>query len=292
MIARHPAAGLAILCALTMLAFAANSLLNKLALTGGDTGPAAFAAIRLGAGATVLGTLVLLAGTGGTARLRAGMRAGHAGALAAYMLGFSFAYVTLDAGLGALILFGAVQVTMFAGGLAAGDAIPRRRWLGAALAMAGLAWLLWPVGAGAPPLGGAALMTVAGVGWGIFSLKGRGGRDPLATMAGSFLLALPAALVALVLVGGDGVDTRGAVLAVLSGGVTSGLGYAAWYRVLPRIASSAAAVLQLSVPVIAMAGGVALLGETIGLRAVLAAAVVLGGVALAVTAPSAPARRG
>lgn len=291
MTARHRSAGLAALCAVTMLAFAANSLLNKLALTGGGTGPAAFAAIRLAAGAAMLGGLVLLTDKGGSGRLRAGMRAGHAAALATYMLGFSFAYVTLDAGLGALILFGAVQVSMFAGGLAAGDAIPQRRWLGAGLAMAGLAWLLWPVGTAAPPVSGAVLMTVAGVGWGIFSLKGRGGRDPLATMAGSFLLALPAALMALALVGGDGVDARGAALAVLSGAVTSGLGYAMWYRVLPRLASSAAAVLQLSVPVIAMAGGAALLGETIALRAALAAVVVLGGVALAVTAPSAPARR-
>lgn len=286
----HPALGLAGLCAVAMLAFAANSLLNRLALTGGDTGPAAFAAIRLAAGAAVLCALVLR-GKGGPARVRSGLRAGHAAALAAYMLGFSFAYVTLDAGLGALILFGAVQITMLGGGIVAGDAIPARRLLGAALAMAGLVGLLWPAGAAAPPLAGAAMMTVAGIGWGIFSLKGRGGRDPLGTMAGSFLLALPAGLLALVVVGGDGLDGRGAAFAVVSGAVTSGLGYALWYRVLPRLASSAAAVLQLSVPVIAMAGGAALLGETVGPRAVVAGVVVLGGVALAVTAPSAQAPR-
>lgn len=288
---RDPALGLAALCAVTMVAFAANSLLNRLALSGGDTGPAAFAAIRLAAGAAVLCALVL-AGRDGPGRLRAGLRPGTAGALAVYMLGFSFAYVTLDAGLGALILFGAVQITMFAGGVVAGDAIPLRRWLGAGLAMAGLVGLLWPGGTTAPPLVGAILMTLAGVGWGMFSLKGRGARDPLGAMAGSFLLALPAGLLALAAVGGDGVDAQGALLAVISGAVTSGLGYALWYRVLPQLASSAAAVLQLSVPVLAMAGGAALLSEVIGPRAAIAAVVVLGGVALAVTAPSAPARPG
>lgn len=288
---RRPALGLVAICAVTMCAFAANSLLNRLALAGGETGPASFAAIRLAAGAAMLCALVM-GGRGGPARLRTGMHAGHAAALAVYMLGFSFAYVTLDAGLGALILFGAVQITMFAGGMVAGDPIPPRRLFGACLAMAGLAGLLWPAGAAAPPLAGALLMTMAGIGWGIFSLKGRGGRDPLGTMAGSFLLALPAGLLALVAVGGDALGARGGLLAVLSGAVTSGLGYAAWYRVLPRLASSAAAVLQLSVPVLAMAGGAALLGETVGLRAAIAAVVVLGGVALAVTAPSAPARQG
>jgi len=291
MSAPRPALGLAALCAVTMVAFAANSLLNRLALAEGTTGPASFAAIRLAAGAAVLCALVL-AGRGGTGRLRSELRPGHAASLAVYMLGFSFAYVTLDAGLGALILFGAVQITMFAGGMVAGDAIPPRRLSGAGLAMAGLVGLLWPAGASAPPLAGAILMTLAGIGWGIFSLKGRGGRDPLGAMAGSFLLALPAGLVALAAVGGDGLDTRGALLAVISGAVTSGLGYALWYRVLPQLASSAAAVLQLSVPVLAMAGGAVFLGEVVGVRATVAAVVVLGGVALAVTAPSAPARRG
>jgi drug/metabolite transporter (DMT)-like permease len=288
---RRSLLGLAALCGITMLAFAANSLLNRLALTSGDTGPATFAAIRLAAGTAMLCAL-LMRGKDGPARVRTGMRGGHAAALALYMLGFSFAYVTLDAGLGALILFGAVQITMFAGGIRAGDLIPVRRWLGAGLAMIGLIGLLWPAGAAAPPLAGAALMTLAGVGWGIFSLKGRGGRDPLGTMAGSFLLALPAGLLAVAVVGGDGLAPQGAVLAVISGALTSGLGYALWYRVLPQITSSAAAVLQLSVPVIAMAGGALLLGETIGPRAAIAAVVVLGGVALAVTAPSGPARRG
>jgi drug/metabolite transporter (DMT)-like permease len=291
MTARTSVHALALLCTVTMIAFAANSVLNRLALTGGETGPAAFAAIRLAAGATVLCALVLW-GPNGRARLRQASRPGHAAALAVYMLGFSFAYVSLDAGLGALILFGAVQITMFAGGIVSGDAIPARRWLGAIVAMLGLVGLLWPAGAAAPPLAGAVLMTLAGIGWGIFSLKGRGGGDPLGTMAGSFLLALPAGLLALAATGGDGLDTRGALLAVVSGAVTSGLGYALWYRVLPALASSTAAVLQLAVPVIAMTGGVILLGETIGLRAGLATVVVLGGIALSVTAPSGPARPG
>ncbi len=276
---------LILLTALTMIAFAANSVLNRMALAGGDIGPAEFAAIRLAAGAAVLLALVLARG----GRLPAdGLRARAvgAGALALYMLGFSFAYVSLDAGLGALILFGGVQVTMFAGGLWGGERPSARRWVGAGVAFAGLVWLMWPGGGVAPDPLGAALMAAAALGWGIYSLAGRGAAAPLAMTAANFLYALPVALLVLLLLPSAGpVTAWGAGLAVLSGAVTSGLGYALWYSVLPRLQASAAAVAQLTVPVIAMAGGVALLGEGVTLPLVMAAAVVLGGVALSLSRP-------
>jgi drug/metabolite transporter (DMT)-like permease len=280
---------LSALLALTMVAFAANSVLNRMALAETATGPTAFAALRLASGAAMLATLVLR--NGGGRRFTAGLRLPNAAALTAYMLGFSFAYVSLDAGFGALVLFGGVQITMFAGSVLAGEGVPLRRWIGAGIAFAGLVWLLWPKGAAAPPPTGAALMTLAAVGWGIYSLLGRGGQDPLATTAGAFALATVPGL-AVFAVSPDALSPGGAALAVLSGAVTSGLGYALWYALLPRIAASVAAVLQLTVPVIAMGGGMAFLGEALTLRFTVAASLVLGGVALAVTAPSAPARRG
>lgn len=280
---------LAALVALTMVAFAANSVLNRMALAGTGTGPAAFAVIRLAAGAVVLGLLALR--RGGPGRLRAALAPRNAVALAVYMLGFSFAYVTLDAGIGALLLFGGVQITMFAGSVLAGDRIPTARWTGAGIAFLGLVALLWPVGAAAPPLAGSVMMLAAAVGWGAYSLLGRGGRDPLGATAGAFLLALVPALAVLAVVPGR-VDAAGAALALLSGAVTSGLGYALWYSLLPQLAASVAAVVQLTVPVLAALAGALLLGEAPSLRFALAAALVLGGVGFAIMAPSVRARRG
>jgi len=272
------AARLLALVALVMVAFAANSVLNRLALTGSDpSGPAAFAAVRLLTGALALVVLVRLGGRGLPLSMR-GRWAGT-GALALYVLGFSFAYVTLDAGVGALILFGGVQITMFAGALRAGERPAPLRWLGAAVAVVGLAWLLWPSGEGAPDAAGAVLMAAAALGWGVYSLIGRGATDPLAETAGNFLRAAPLGLLVW-LFAGDGLTPAGFVLAMLSGAVTSGLGYALWYTVLPRIESSAAALAQLTVPVIAIAGGVLFLDEVVTLRIVLASALVIGGVAL------------
>jgi drug/metabolite transporter (DMT)-like permease len=269
---------LAFLTALTMLAFAANSLLNRLALEGGAAGPASFALIRLVAGAAVLGALVIGRGDGWPG-LRASMSGRGAAALAVYVLGFSFAYVSLNAGVGALILFGGVQVTMFAGALVSREVVPPWRWAGAAISLAGLGWLMWPAGGAAPDLAGAGLMAAAALGWGLYSLIGRGARDPAAATAANFMLAVPAGVVAWLLFP-DRIGVTGAVLAVISGGVTSGLGYALWYRLLPELGASRAAVAQLSVPVIALAGGVIMLGEAVSLRIVLASALVLGGVGL------------
>jgi drug/metabolite transporter (DMT)-like permease len=269
-----------LLTALTMLAFAANSILNRMALQDGATGPAAFAAIRLVAGALALWALVAWRGGG----WRPLWQAGGAASLALYVLGFSFAYVSLPAGVGALILFGGVQITMFAGALILQEPVPARRWAGAALAFGGLVWLLWPIGGAAPDPAGAALMAAAALGWGIYSLLGRGATNPLRATAGNFVFAAPLGLLTLALLP-DTATARGAALAVISGALTSGCGYALWYAVLPRLGAARAAVAQLTVPVIAAAGGLLLLAEGVSLRFALSALLVLGGVLLAALPP-------
>lgn len=293
---------LLLLTFLTMIAFAANSVLNRMALsldgpldaTDLETGPAGFALIRLASGAAALGVLALW--RSGGLRLwapgRVTARATGVVSLALYVLGFSFAYVTLDAGLGALILFGGVQITMFAGAVWRAEPMPAARWAGTALALAGLVGLLWPVQgpAGAEqiatdPVGGL-MMAVAALGWGIYSLNARRSGDPLAATAGNFILTTPLAVL-VYLLWPDGVSWRGAGLAVVSGVVTSGLGYALWYEVLRRIDTSVAAVAQLSVPVLAALGGVLLLNEAATLRMMLWGGVVLLGVALSVLWPRA-----
>jgi drug/metabolite transporter (DMT)-like permease len=273
-----------LLTALTMTAFAANSVLNRMALAGGSIDAASFGTIRLIAGAAMLGGLCLV--------LRGGLRLGGAGramgvlALLVYMYGFSAAYTALDAGLGALILFGVVQITMFAGGLIAGEATPPRRWIGAGLALAGLAWLLWPGTGPQISVPHGLSMALAGVGWGLYSLTGRREPDALQATAANFILAAPlGVIVGLALpagAGGSHAGPEGIALAILAGAVTSGLGYALWYRVLPGLDAAVAAVAQLTVPVIAVAGGMVFLGESLGLQTVLASALVLGGVAISV----------
>ncbi len=265
-----------LLIALTMLAFAGNSVLTRLALAAGEAGASSFAVVRLAAGAAVL--LALLAWRDGAA-LRPKLAMGGAAMLALYVVGFSLAYRWLDAGVGALILFGGVQVTMFAGALWQHEAIPIGRYIGAAMALAGLAYLMVPVGAAPPdPLGGA-MMLAAAIGWGIYSLRGRSVGDPLADTAWNFAWALPAGALLFALLP-DTMTARGAMLAVASGAVTSGLGYALWYAVLPRIASSTAALAQLTVPILAASGGALVLGEPLTWRFAIASVLVLGGVAI------------
>jgi len=267
---------LAALTALTLLAFAANSILNRQALAGGAAGPLAFAALRLVSGAVVLGILARLRSGG----LRVALPPLRAAMLALYVLGFSLAYRGLDAGVGALILFGCVQITMMSGAWVRGERPGPAGLLGAMLALAGLVWLCWPRAAVALPLASVVPMALAGIGWGAFSLLGRQGGEPLLVMAGAFRLAMLPVLVLAALFW-DGITPSGAVLAVLSGGVTSGLGYALWYRVLPLLGPMRGAVAQLSVPPIAMALGALFLAERPGPAAIAAAAVVIGGVALA-----------
>ncbi|MEZ5675217.1 MAG: DMT family transporter [Thalassovita sp.] len=277
---------LILLTTLTMVAFAANSVLNRMGLAQAGMDPVAFGTIRLVSGAAMLGVLVL-ALRGGITLAGRGRVAGVS-SLVLYIYGFSGAYVALDAGMGALILFGTVQITMFAGALWQRDTLPLMRWLGALVAFAGLVWLLWP-GAGAEvPFAQGGMMVFAGVGWGIYSLAGRGAGDALGTTAANFLLAVPVGgLLGLWhSAGGEAAPATatGIGLAVLSGAVTSGLGYALWYSLLPALGAGRAAVAQLSVPVIAMIGGALLLAEWPDPNVLLAAAVVLSGVFLSLRA--------
>ena len=267
-----------LLITVVMIAFAANSLLNRAALASGAIGPSSFAAVRLISGALCL-ALLLRARSGGFSLPRFqpyGMLS-----LSLYVLGFSFAYVTLPAGLGALILFGGVQITMFAGSVMLRETIPLRRWIGAGIAFGGLCWLLWPGTESTVHPGGAILMAAAAAGWGIYSLIGRSAVDALSDTAGNFIYAVPFGLLAALALP-DTVSAYGAALAILSGAVSSGLGYALWYSVLPKITAGVAAVAQLSVPVIALLGGALLLGEAISATALGAAALVLGGIALSI----------
>lgn len=268
---------------LAMIAFAANSVLNRIALAGGLIDPASFAIIRLFSGAAIL-CLIVLARSGSRPGLLTPARGISVGALLAYMLGFSFAYVSLDTGVGALILFGGVQITMFAGAVIMREAVSILKWVGALVAAAGLAWFLWPTPDTEIDLIGAGLMAIAALGWGVYSLMGRGAKNATAETAANFALAAPLSLLALLgLV--PNITFDGVVLACVSGVVTSGLGYALWYAVLPRLASSTAAVAQLSVPIFAALGGVAFMSEDLTPRFVIAALVVLGGIGLSVVKP-------
>ncbi len=269
------------LTTLALIAFAANSVLNRAALADFGTDPAAFMGLRVIAGAI---TLAILAGlTAGWSSLRAGSWV-SAAALLLYAVAFSFAYLGLDAGLGALILFGGVQLTMFAGAVLLGARPRPSHWIGSAMGMAGLSVLFLP-GASAPPAGAAVLMLAAAIGWGIYSLRGAGVGPALPATAGNFLRAAP--LAALIwLATGNGIDLPGAGLAVASGALASGLGYAIWYSVLPKIDASLAAIAQLTVPLIALSGGMCFLAEEPSLDFAIAAVLILSGVALAVLAPA------
>ena len=264
-----------ILTAVTMLAFAANSLLCRLALQRTHIDPASFTLVRIGSGALML---FLLAAAGGSRK-----RSGNwisAIALLGYAAAFSFAYVSLPVGTGALLLFAAVQATMIVRGLLSGERMNGPQVVGFVLAMVGLVILVLP-GLSAPPLGGALLMTGAGVCWGVYSLRGRRGSDPMAATAGNFLRAVPFAVaVWLVFLRGVHLPVMGIVYGALSGALASGVGYAIWYAALRGLTATRAAVVQLSVPVLAAAAGVGFLGERITIRLTVSAAAVLGGIAL------------
>ncbi len=268
------------LVSVAMLAFAANSVLNRLALANGLIGPSGFALIRLVSGAAVLAGLVWWQSRKPWDLAEVSFLSVIG--LAAYVLGFAYAYQSLEAGIGALILFGVVQVTMFAGGLMSGERPALRRWIGALVAFGGLAYLLAPSASAPDPLG-VFLMALAGFGWGYYSLYGRGVGRPLASSAGNFLLATPIALVFFLLFqDATPATAQGVGLAVTSGAVTSGLGYALWYSVLPRLEASQAAVAQLCVPMIAMVGGILFLGESLTVGFAAASVFILGGVGLSV----------
>lgn len=272
-------ARIAVLALTALLAFAANSVLARLALRSGAIDAASYTGIRLAAGAFALALLVMAGGR------RPAERGNWQGAfwLALYALPFSFAYLALSTGTGALILFGAVQLTMIGTGIARGERPAPREWAGLAVAAAGLLALVGP-GVSAPPAWAAALMAIAGAAWGAYSLRGRGAADPLRETAGNFLRSVAFAVPALFLApGGIELSREGVVLAAASGALASGCGYAIWYAALPALTATRAAVAQLAVPAIAAVAGIALLGEPLTLRLLLSGCAILGGVALAVT---------
>jgi len=261
---------------LALTAFAANSILCRAALRAGAVDAASFSTIRLVSGAVVLVAIARPRWPSSSAPTL-----GSALALVAYALPFAFAYSALSVGTGALLLFGAVQVTMAAAAIAAGERTVPRQWSGLGLAFFGLGYLVWP-SVTAPPPWAAGLMGVAGAAWAVYTLRGRTARDPMGQTALNFAASVPAALLVSVLSGRSTHATPvGILLAVASGTLASGLGYAAWYRVLPRLSAVTASAVQLLVPVIAAAAGAVLLGEGVSGRFLLAAALTLGGVALA-----------
>jgi drug/metabolite transporter (DMT)-like permease len=287
---RLPETGLFTLLALA--AFASNSILTRMALGHGGTDAATFTTVRLAAGAVVLAVLVRLRAERRPPAPAPRGRGRLAGPLMlfAYAAPFSFAYVRIGAAAGALLLFGSVQLTMIGWGIAAGERPGARTWVGLALAAAGLAWLTVPSVSRPDPLG-SALMVLAGCAWGAYSIAGKRASDALASNARSFLGALPLALALEVLaLRSARIDARGALLAFASGGITSGLGYAIWYRALRGLTATQAAIVQLSVPVIAALGAVALLGETVSPRLAAAGAAVLGGVAVVLSERARPVR--
>lgn len=276
----------ALLTLLALLAFAANSLLCRQALGAAAIDAGSFTALRLTAGALLLWGVVA-ATDGPRAAGRAGSwRSGLA--LFLYAAPFSFAYRSLSVGTGALVLFGAVQVTMIGAGLRGGDRPHRWEWLGLAVAFGGLLVLVAP-GLRAPSPLGCLLMAVAGVAWGIYSLRGRATPRPVAVTAGNFLRAVPFAVaVGAVFVRTAHLTPRGAALAAISGAVTSGLGYVVWYAAMHGLSATRAATVQLAVPALAALGGVLLLGERVNLRLLVSAALILGGVFVALRARARP----
>ena len=268
-----------LLTSLTMIAFAGNSLLCRLALKDTAIDAATFTSIRIASGALILMAIVRLRGGG---RPMAGGSWPAAAMLFVYAVGFSFAYRELSAATGALLLFGAVQLTMIGYGLWSGERLRGLQLLGLAAALAGLVYLLLP-GLAAPPLRDAAFMLAAGMAWGVYSLLGRGSGDPTESTAGNFLRAVPLAAVLSLAFSRDAAgDWLGIFYAVLSGAVTSGLGYALWYAVLPALKATSAATIQLCVPALAALGGVVLLAEPVTPRLLAASAAILGGIALTI----------
>jgi drug/metabolite transporter (DMT)-like permease len=266
------------LTGLALIAFAANSLLCRVALRAMEIDPAAFTTIRVVSGALVLWVILAIR----RQPLRGAGTWGSALALFAYALAFSFAYLALSAGTGALLLFAAVQTTMIAWGLRQGERFAVQQWIGLVIALTGLFLLLLP-GFSTPPPGASVMMLLAGVSWGVYSLRGKSSDDPVRDTAGNFLRAAPmATLLGIVYLRSFHAAAIGVACAIVSGAITSALGYIIWYSALPQLKATTAATVQLSVPVLAAAGGILLLREPLTLRFAISAVAVLGGLGLVV----------
>ena len=288
------------LTALAMIAFASNSLLCRAALRDTGIDAASFTLVRILSGAIALWLILrsrrlkvdrtaspLVESSSGSSRVtrHSSQASGNwpsAFALFAYAAAFSFAYVDLSAGTGALLLFGAVQATMIVWGFRQGERFDGLQIIGFVVAIVGLIVLVFP-GLSAPPLIGSVLMLSAGLAWGVYSVRGKSTKDAIAATTGNFLRAVPfAALVSIIAIRQMHLDSTGVAYAIISGAITSGLGYVIWYSVLPQIKASSAAVVQLSAPVIAATGGILLLSEPITLRYLIASIAILGGIFLVI----------
>lgn len=267
-----------LLTSFALLCFAFNSILCRLALRGEEIDAASFTAVRIVSGAIVLYILAAAfsKGSGKSGSWRSALF------LVGYAAAFSFAYLSLTAATGALLLFGAVQLTMVAVAIARGERPRPFEWIGMAIAFGGLIYLVLP-GLQAPPLVSSALMIAAGAAWGFYTLSGKGITDPLAATSGNFARAVPFALIPLVLFAGSlKIEFRGAMLAALSGAVASGVGYAVWYAALKYHSATRAAVFQLSVPAIAAVGGIVFLAESFTARFAIASVLIIGGIGLTI----------
>jgi drug/metabolite transporter (DMT)-like permease len=268
-----------VLTTLALVAFASNSVLCRFALADGSADPAAFTWIRLASGALALWILVAATSRRGFSGWGGSWLSGAM--LFLYAIGFSFAYGTLSVATGALILFPAVQMTMIGVGIARGERPTFLEWVGLAVAAFGIAYLMAP-GVSAPEPMGAGLMAIAGVAWGVYSLRGKGVASPVSSTADNFVRSIPfAALAGIAFASQFEVSPEGAALAAASGAITSGLGYVAWYAALPGLTATRAAIVQLAVPVVAAIGGVAFLSEPFSARLAISAVLTLGGVGLA-----------
>lgn len=273
-----PAFRVMLFTVLAMLAFAGNSLLCRMALKNTAIDAASFTTVRLISAAVTLLVLLHL-----FAKSRSILGSWPSAlVLFIYAAGFSFAYINLTAATGALLLFGAVQVSMISVGIWKGERFSSLQMMGLLLAVVGLVTLVLP-GLAAPPLFSAVLMIAAGIAWGMYSLRGRGAGDPTAVTTGNFIRTIPFTLaLSLLMVGHKNFDQTGVYLAIASGAITSGIGYAIWYRALPGLKATQAATVQLSVPVIAALGGIVLLGESFSLRLGLASIAIIAGIALVI----------
>lgn len=263
---------------LAMLAFAGNSILCRLALRETPIDAATFTSIRLISGAIILGLITQIKGRS----LKTEGSWPSALALFIYAAGFSLAYIKLAAGTGALLLFGAVQITMIGYGFWTGERLSKQQIAGFSVALVGLVGFLLP-GLSAPPLQSSTLMIAAGISWGIYSLRGKTASNPMGMTAGNFLRAVPFTVgLSLSMVSETSLTLAGCLYAVAAGAVTSGLGYTIWYTALKDLTATSAATVQLSVPVITATGGILFLGENLTLRLVVASSTILGGIALAI----------
>jgi len=269
-----------VLTIMALVAFAANSVLCRLALGAGAIDAASFTCVRLLSGSLILMAIFKISDSRNNSASRGSWPASLA--LFLYAIAFSYAYITLDTGTGALILFGAVQITMILLSILSGNRLHAAEWVGIGTAFAGFVYLVLP-GVSAPSLIGFLLMTVAGIAWGIYTLQGRGSSDPLGDTCYNFLRTTPLVLMLAILVLPEAqFSTEGILLAVVSGAIASGIGYTIWYAALGGISTTQAAVVQLSVPVIAALGGVVFSAETITWRMTSSGALILGGILLVV----------